>query len=313
MIIDVHAHYFPEAYTAFVRPPAPSQRPGKIALERLEERLRMMDEAGVERQILSNILAPYYEDEVRAAKGARLANDLYAELCRRYPDRFSFWASVPLPHVNAAIEETRRAMDDLGAVGVTIQCFCMNETIAKPAFEPLYEELDRRKAVVFLHPCQNGLCSPLLNDFGLTTCAGASMEDAVAAMHLIVAGVPARFPGIKFIVPHFGGILPMLLDRLDGQLPHRDLPEKPSATARRFYYDTVGWGSRAALLAAATAFGASQLLPGSDWPILLSWESYRTTFDHIRESGLPSEDIEMILQENVQRLLGDRLREGAIA
>lgn len=319
MTIDVHAHYFPPAYGEFIHPLGLGGRmfpplkegeqptPFKFPAEDVAARLRMMDEAGVDRQILSIIAAPYLEDGEAAVASARLGNDLYADFCKQHPDRFSFWASLPLPHVEAAIAETGRALDELGAVGVTIQCFCLNETIARPEFEPLYAELDRRRAVVFLHPCQNALGSHLLDDFGLTVCAGASMEDAVVAMHLIVNEIPTRYPGIRFIVPHFGGILPMLLERLDGQLPHKALAEKPSATARRFYYDTVGWGSKAALLAAATAFGTSQLLPGSDWPVLLPWESYKQTFDHIRDSGLSPDAIDAILNENVQRLLADRL------
>lgn len=320
MTIDVHAHYFPDDYGALVEahglggwmypptvPGGPPPAPFRYAPEDVTKRLAMMDEAGVERQILSIIAAPYLTDGAVAEAAARLGNDLYASYCRAHPDRFSFWASLPLPHVEAAIIETRRAMDDLGALGVTIQTFCLNETIARDEFDPLYAELDRRGAVVFLHPCQNALGSPLIGDFGLTVCAGASMEDAVAAMHLIVKRVPERFPNIRFIVPHFGGILPMLLERLDGQLPFKDLLEKPSVTARRFFYDTVGWGSEAALIAAATAFGAGQLVPGSDWPILLPWEPYKATFDHIRSSALPPDDIAAILDRNVPKLLGDRL------
>ncbi len=319
MTIDVHAHYFPEAYARFVEPlglggrmwppPKPGEKPApyRFPAEDTPRRLALMDEAGVSRQILSIITAPYLEDREQALSSAQLGNDLYAEFCAEHPDRFSFWASLPLPHVSAAVEETKRAMDELGAVGVTLQCFCMGETIARPEFDPLFEELNRRKAVVFLHPCQNALGSPMIGDFGLTVCLGASVEDAVVALHLIVRGIPERFPDIKFIVPHFGGILPMLLERLDGQLPNTGLAEKPSATARRFYYDTVGWGSRAAMLAAATAFGSSQLVPGSDWPVLLPFESYKTTFDHIRNSGLKAEEVDAILNTNAQQLLADRL------
>ncbi len=316
MTIDVHAHYFPEIYSAFIEahglggrmyPPRragePAAPPIKFPPEDLRFRLQAMDEAGVDRQILSIIAAPYHRDPDVGVPAATLGNDLYAEFCSANPDRFSFWASLPLPHVDSAIAETRRALDDLGAVGVTIQCFCLDETIAREAFDPLYAELDRRRAIVFLHPCQNALGSALIGDFDLTVCAGASMEDAVAALHLIAKRIPERFPDITFIVPHFGGILPMLLERLDGQMPQAGLTERPSVTARRFFYDTVGWGSEAALLAAAEAFGASQLVPGSDWPVLLPWESYKTTFDHIRGSRLPEADIDAILNRNMQALL----------
>jgi predicted TIM-barrel fold metal-dependent hydrolase len=163
--------------------------------------------------------------------------------------------------------------------------------------------MQRRRGVIFLHPVQNGLASPLINDFGLTVCAGASMEDSMAALHLIARQVPQRFPSIRFIVPHFGGILPMLLNRLDGQMPRAPDAEAPSEVARKFFYDTVGWGSKAALIAAVEAFGDKQIVPGSDYPILLSWESYAQTFRHISQSGLPASTIENILFNNAKSLL----------
>jgi predicted TIM-barrel fold metal-dependent hydrolase len=205
--------------------------------------------------------------------------------------------------VDAAISELARSLDQLGASGITLQCFCMNESVVRDEFDPLFAELNRRRGVVFLHPCQNGLCSHLINEWGLTVCAGASFEDSLVAMHLIMKRIPERFPNIRFIVPHFGGILPMLLERLDGQMPQNGLSEKPSTTARKFYYDTVGWGSKAALLCAHAAFGASQLVPGSDWPVLHDFEPYARTFDHIREAGLPLQDVDQILHRNAQALL----------
>jgi predicted TIM-barrel fold metal-dependent hydrolase len=98
----------------------------------------------------------------------------------------------------------------------------------------------------------------------------------------------------------------MLLQRLDNQAPrqHPDLLERPSVTARRFYYDTVGHGSQAALLCAWKAFGADQVVAGSDYPVLLAFETYRQTFHYIRESGLPPEDVDKILNHNAQRVLG---------
>jgi predicted TIM-barrel fold metal-dependent hydrolase len=81
------------------------------------------------------------------------------------------------------------------------------------------------------------------------------------------------------------------------------LPEPPSVTARRFYYDTVGHGSHAALLCAWKAFGADHLLPGSDFPVLLNFETYARTFAWIREAGLPAADVVQILERNAPALL----------
>ena len=135
---------------------------------------------------------------------------------------------------------------------------------------------------------------------------GASLEDSAIVLHLIARRVPERYPRIKYVIPHLGGIIPMLLQRLDNQVPRQypDLPERPSVTARRFYYDTVGHGSQAALLCAWKAFGPDQLVAGSDYPVLLSFETYRQTFHYIRESSLPAPDIDKILNHNAQTLLG---------
>ncbi|MGH7344603.1 MAG: amidohydrolase family protein [Candidatus Rokuibacteriota bacterium] len=115
-----------------------------------------------------------------------------------------------------------------------------------------------------------------------------------------------RFPNIKYVVPHLGGIIPMLLQRLDNQAPrqHPNLPERPIATARRFYYDIVGHGSQAALLCAWKAFGADHLVAGSDYPVLLAFETYRQNFYYLSESSLPAADVDRIFHHNAQIVLG---------
>src|SRR5262249_3949212 len=111
-----------------------------------------------------------------------------------------------------------------------------------------------------------------------------------------------RYPNIKIIISHLGGLIPSFLDRMDHQLGAHDLAEPASATACRFYYDTVGHGSAAALLAAWKAFGADHLVPGSDWPVLLRSETYKETFDYVRQSELPRADIEQIIDRNAPAL-----------
>jgi len=116
--------------------------------------------------------------------------------------------------------------------------------------------------------------------------------------------VPVRYPDIKFIVPHFGGPLAMLSNRLDGQMPQDGFAEKPSQTVRRMWYDTVGWGNKGALLAAVSTYGEDKIITGSDWPFLLHYESYAQTFRNIAEAGLPQATVDRILNENTQTLFG---------
>lgn len=304
MIIDVHAHHTPQALArALAEQPRPARRHPSPPLA-FEDRLGLMAEAGVERQILSIASGFYSEDENAGVRCACGVNDELSQLCVERPQHFSFWASLPLPHIAASLREVERAMALPGCVGVTINCAILGRSIADEIFDPLYAALNARRAIVFLHPSQNGLLSPLITNWDLTVCVGASMEDAVAALHLIQRQIPLRYPNLRFIVPHFGGLLPMLLNRLDGQMLQDGFAELPSATARRFFYDTVGWGSKAALIAAVEAFGAGQLVPGSDYPILLGWESYAQTFAHIHEAELPPAIVEQILHRNVQERLG---------
>ena len=124
--------------------------------------------------------------------------------------------------------------------------------------------------------------------------------------HMIARKIPYRYPNIRFIVPHLGGPIPMLLNRLDrqGARDLGELPESPSATARRFWYDTVCYGSKAALCCAYEAFGADKLVTGSDYPVLQDYEAYRETFAFIERSGLAPEIADRILHHNAQALLG---------
>jgi aminocarboxymuconate-semialdehyde decarboxylase len=324
---DVHAHVVISEYQALLsrfgmaipgytaksggapQPPGPATADTASESEHaIGNRLSLMDAAGVERQILSPTFAPYFDVRDHAVEAARCVNDIHARIVGKHPDRLSSLVALPLPHVDHALAELERGLDELDMTGVSMHCFCLGESITQERFDPIFEALDRRGSVVLLHPCVNGLCSPLVAEWGLSPTAGAAFEDTTAALHLILAQIPHRYPSIKFIVPHFGGALPMLLNRLDNQLglSVADLPEKPSATARRMFFDTVGHGSVAGLRCAVEAFGDTQILAGSDYPVLLTFESYSETFDYIERAGLPEDSVRRIQSGNAAALFGAR-------
>src|SRR2546426_6774236 len=318
MIVDIHAHYFPKEYNDLLlriggRSLPEAARPITARPMRQDDstgiptRLQQMEEPEVQLQVLSPAASPpYAEKEADAVAAARLINDSYADLARKYPGKFAAVVSLPLPHIDASLREMERGLDQLGMLGVSMTCSCFDRSTAEAEFEPLYAEMNRRGAVLNYHPIQNGICSPMINDYGFTVSVGASLEDAAIVLHLIARCVPERYPNIKYVVPHLGGIIPMLLQRLDNQAPrqHPNLPERPSVTARRFYYDIVGHGSQAALLCAWKAFGADHLVAGGDYPGLPAVETYPQTFPYIHEGGLPAEDVDKILNHNAQNVLG---------
>ena len=314
MIIDAHAHYHPRAYNeALAALPGVSRagafpdRPDTDDDAHIRERLEMMDEAGVGMQVLSPAAnrAPYAENEAASINAARLGNDIYADLVSRYPDKFKAFVSLPLPHIDASLRELERGMDELDMIGVNLHISALDRSVAEEEFLPIYAEVNRRGGVILYHPCGNGIRSPMITDYRLNAAVGTSMEDAVIVLHLIANRIPAQFPEITHIIPHLGGPIPMLLERLDNQFSMQqfDLPEPPSVTARRFYYDTVGHGSHAALTCAWRAFGADHILPGSDFPVLLAFESYERTFAWIREVDLPPADIIQMLEETAPAVL----------
>lgn len=312
MRIDVHAHCFPDEYLDLL------QRFGSDATDlsrglgagsshdELAARLDLMDSVKVQMQVLSpSPQLPYFENEAHATEAARMINDLYADLVGRYPDRFAAFATTPFPHVEASLAEVERALDVPGMVGVTMATTVLGRSLVDPAFEPFYAELDRRGAVLYVHPAGAGACSPLISSYGLTWPIGAPIEDTIAVTHLIVKGIPLRYPHLKIINSHLGGALPMLLQRLDNQYSWAvpETPELPSLQARRMWYDTVGHFHVPALRCACESLGADRLVLGTDFPYLPG-EWYRRSVTFIEDAGLPESDVHRILETNAEALLG---------
>ncbi|WP_326569757.1 amidohydrolase family protein [Amycolatopsis rhabdoformis] len=311
MRVDVHAHLWSQAYldllTRLGNDRAAEQgRLGAGTTEaELDARFEQMTTAGVDLQVLSTTPAPpHFENESAAVEAARFVNDEYARLVQEHPGRFKAFASLPLPHTDAALAELGRAVDELGFLGVAITTSVLGRTLADPAFLPVYEELDRRGSVLFVHPAGVGAASPLIGP-ELTWQIGAPIEDTVAVMHLIVAGIPSRFPRMKIVLPHLGGALPMLLPRIDRQNPWEapETPELPSLAARRIFYDTVGHNHIPALRLAAETLGADRLVLGSDFPYQKG-DGFTEAVTYVQRSGLPENDVTNILDRTAVDLLG---------
>ena len=311
MAIDVHAHFWTDAYldkiAALGKTDTAAQR-GRGAGDgaELEARLELMDRAGVGMQVLSAApQLPYGLDEAAAVDAARYVNDQYAELVARHPGRFLAFASLPLPHLDAAAAELARALDELGMVGVAMNTTIMDQPLVDSPAAQLFAELDHRGTVLYLHPAGNAACSPLIAGYHGTWSIGAPVEDTISILHLITRGIPSRFPRMKILNSHLGGALPMLVQRMDNQLPWEapETPEQPSAAARRMWYDTVGHGHPPALRCAADSFGADRLVLGTDFPYE-NGAAFQRAVGYITTSGLVPGDADRVLTANAEALLG---------
>jgi predicted TIM-barrel fold metal-dependent hydrolase len=311
MRIDVHAHYWTEEYLDLVKDLGRADTAGARGLgagpgAELEARLRLMDRAGIEMQILSaSPQLPYGDDRGKATIAARFVNDQYAELVEGYRDRFRAFAALPMPHVEESLVEMRRALDELGMAGVVMNTTVLGRALIEPDFEPLFAEMNNRSTVLYLHPAGNSACSPLIGEHHLTWMVGAPVEDTISVMHLITNGIPTRYPNIKIINSHFGGALPMLVQRADDQYSWEapNTPEPPSVSARRMWYDTVGHGHVPALRCAIDSFGADRLVLGTDFPYE-NGDMFVRAVDYINDPQIDASVARAILDQNAGSLLG---------
>ncbi len=310
--IDVHAHLWTDAYldlqASYGRTDTNTQRNRGAGLSDgdLETRFALMESAGVDLQVLSvSPQVPHFEERAHAVNAARKANDMYAEVVRRWPARFKAFAALPMPHVDEALKELDRALGQLGMVGAALTTAVLRRSIADPAFLPIYEELNRRGSILFLHPEGRAAYSHLLADYSMTWMFGAIAEDTIAVLHLLAHGIPQRFPRLKIVNSHIGGGLAAITKRLDSitTWEYPTMPERPSLAVRRMWYDTVSYGDVAALRAAVDTLGAGQLVLGSDFPYE-SGDVYRLAVRYISQAGLNDADVDGILGRTASALLG---------
>ncbi|WP_203881612.1 amidohydrolase family protein [Planotetraspora kaengkrachanensis] len=309
MRIDVHAHLWTDDYLDLIESYGQDASVNRglgagDGPQEVEARFALMDSAGVDRQVLSvSPRVPHFADEAQAVRAARLANDLYAEVTGRHPERFSAFAALPLPHMDATLKELARGLDELGMVGAAVTTDVLGASLADPSLAPLWEELDRRGTVLYVHPTGGAAGSPLIAEHNMRWMVGAPVEDTIAVTQLLLAGIPSRHPNVKIISSHLGGALPMLLQRIDNQYGWEapGAPEKPSDAARRLWYDTVGHGHVPAVRAAAETLGADRLVLGTDFPYE-NGDLFRRAVSYVQE-GL-GEDAAGVLDRNAAALLG---------
>jgi aminocarboxymuconate-semialdehyde decarboxylase len=289
----------------------------------LGPRIATMDEVAVEAQVLSAVgLDCQMGGPAAAVEAARFINDIYRNVVDAHGGRFRAFGWLPLPYVDGALGEATRCLDDLEFEGVAMSCFFQGRPLDDPEFEELWAELNRRRAVVYVHPVgMHSAVHPGMREYGLHTAYGSSMQLAVAATRLVYSGITIRYSDLTFIFAVCGGMLPFLLPRVERNL-RRGLgdeavsavgaqyfawvkrlpldPADPLAEFRRFYYDTSVQDVPLALLAARQTFGADRLILGSDEIFASLTEAVRM----IEQSPYLTEDEKAgVLDLNAQRLL----------
>ncbi|MFF3377223.1 amidohydrolase family protein [Streptomyces sp. NPDC002680] len=271
-LIDVHAHLLPDFYVqqATAAGHAHPDGMGGWPSWSVQAHLDLMDHHGIESAMLS-MSSPgvHFGDDKAARLLARRVNEYTAELTRSHPGRFGNFASLALPDVDGALEEIAYAFDELGADGVALMTHTHGVYLGDQRLDPVFAELDRRRAVVFLHPTspvcweQSALGRP-------RPMVEYIFDTARTVTDLVMAGVLTRHPNMRVIVPHCGGAIPVLADRVNEFmslfLPAQQ-PPSPDAVQqlRALYYDMAGTAFPRQVPALLQLVDPDRVLFGSDY------------------------------------------------
>ena len=271
--VDVHAHYLPADYRQALLDAGHEHPDGFPLLPEWSatSHLAMMDRVGIATSMLS-VSTPGVTFGADPVEWAGRVNESGAQTVREHPGRFGLFASLPLPDADAARDELVHALDELDADGVVLLTHADGVYLGDPRLEPVMADLDRRRAVVFVHPTSPagfectalGYPRPML-EFLLDTTR--------AIANLVLTGTLTRYPQIRLIVPHAGAALPVLADRLAGfaglfGVGGREAGEVDVlGTLQRLYYEVgAGFPFPRHVDALLNLVDAGRLLYGTDFP-----------------------------------------------
>jgi predicted TIM-barrel fold metal-dependent hydrolase len=277
--IDLHHHFTPPAYAEL------GGRGTAADAWSVDKTLADMDAAGITTSIHSNAGTDLGGGE-KARRLARAANEFAAKLSADHAGKFGSFATLPMPDLDGSLAEIAYAFDTLKADGVYLWTSYDGKYLGDPAFNPLYEELNRRKAVIFVHPVRSACCANVAS--GMPPAAIEYGTDTTRAIaQTVFSGTAHTYPDMKFVWSHAGGTMPFLIERflfeMRAQPKHQtEVPDGFVAAVQRFYYDTAQATDKIPMTALKMLVPMSQIVFGSDFP-------YRTSKEHVE--GLKSSGV----------------------
>lgn len=266
--IDIHHHIMPPAYVAEAvrlgQPKPPAWSP--------QRSLDEMDKAGIATAVVALMQPGAYFNDVQVDRRlARLANEYAAQMSRDHPGRFGSFATLPLMDTEGALREIEYAFDTLHADGIGLMTSYGTKYLGDPQFTPVWEELNRRKAVIYTHPLSPACCRNPIP--GLPPSAIEFATDSTRTIaSLLFTGTANRYPDIRWIFSHSGGTLPFLWSRFTRQevdmkdAAKKVLPNGVLHEVRKFHYDTAQGHHDGAMKALRALVPVTQILYGTDYP-----------------------------------------------
>jgi aminocarboxymuconate-semialdehyde decarboxylase len=272
----------------------------------LAYRQEVLDQHGVTMQVVT-LTTPgtHVESPGTAVRLASMVNDEFKEAIDSRGQHFTALATLPLNDPKASLKEFERAANQLGMRGAMLFSNVNGIALSDERFWPIYEAANDRGAVLYIHPA-HPVNVQMMEEYWLMPLVGFLFDTTLAAASLTFAGVPERYPKIRWALCHLGGAIPYLAERLDrGFHAFEDCRAKiqrpPSTYLKEFYYDTVNFDQGALKLAIDFA-GADHILAGSDYPHQIG--SIPSMLGAIAQLPVREEQREGIRWKNAARLLG---------
>lgn len=307
-LIDTHHHYYAPAFKqAWLDWEKARNRRHNPAVEHWspERSLAEMDKAGVRMAVLSLASTPglwFDKGPEGAAQYARIAADYGAELMARHPGRFALFAPLSMLDIEATLKEIAYVFDTLKCHGVGLQTNYGDKWLGNPIYNPVWQELNRRKAVIYVHPLVAACCGNL-SVGAFPPVLEVPHDTTRTVTSLLLSGALVRYRDIRWLFSHAGGTVPMLAGRIEGFYAANPkakefAPEGIVGELRRLHYDTAQATSAPAMAALTKLVPVSQIIYGTDYPYFPT-----SQFEDLKQLGLAPAELDAIASGNALRLL----------
>jgi len=326
--VDAYAHISPPKYTDVLRKEYPgfyNQILGACSpLYDMSERFRIMDKYPDVVQVLTVGPVPPLEafaDSEKSVGLAKQANDEMAELVTKYRDRFvAAIALLPMNNIDAAVKEADRAIKDLGFRGIYVHSNINGRPLDSPEFLPLYEKMSQYNLPIYIHPWRGDDIAEYPNEktskYMIASVFGWPYETTAAMTRLVFSGILEKYPNLKVVTHHCGGMVPYYEQRILQHYGQRErtgtasflkgLPKSAIEYYKMFYADTAIHGNTPALMLAYHFFGADHIVLGADMPLgdyYFGFRSYRQTINAIEAMDITDAEKRKIFADNALHLL----------
>jgi predicted TIM-barrel fold metal-dependent hydrolase len=305
--IDTHHHPYPPAYVAKTADLLRATTHAffqRITQYTPNQSLEVMDQSGIKKAVLSISAPGVWLGDIAGGRAlARESNEGCALMQADHKGRFGHFAALPLPDTDGSLKEIEYAFDTLKADGIALMTNYDAKWPGDQAFAPVFDELNRRKAVVYFHPVAAKFLTHVIPDIPPPTIE-FPFDTTRAIVSLMFGGTFTRCPDIKWIFSHGGGALPMLAERMVGLAKNRPelaarVPNGVMTELRKLYYDAVGVNGRGAFAALRDMVPVSQILFGTDYPF---W-SPETAVKGLAGHDLTASELAAIERDNALKLL----------